>query len=114
MKPAGEVTCHKQQPRAPLGVAWPRRARIFAGRCGPTATAHNYPLFTIGVRRSRTAINCQRSRLPNQDVVAKQAETDQPRLDGLFRGFRRTEGHRVTAAPARVSRHSMRRQPLDP
>jgi hypothetical protein len=37
---------------------------------------------------SRTVTKRRQLSFPNQDVVSKQAETDQPTWDDLFRGFR--------------------------
>ena len=98
-KPAGEVTCHKQQPRAPLellGRAAHKSLQVAAGRRLPLITI---PFFTIGIRRSRTVTNCRQLRVSNQSFVCKRAETDQPTSDGPFADFEAHHGHSV--APLR-------------
>jgi hypothetical protein len=68
----------------------------------PSAMLRSQLIFTIGVRRSRTVTICRQLRFPNQDVVSKQAETDQPTSPRQICGFRgqTVTGSRRFAPPA--------------
>jgi hypothetical protein len=73
---------------------------------GALTTCHPRLCYSPPVDRERrrftscSVTNCRRLRFSSQDVGSKQAETDQPTLDGLLPGLRGT-GH--TAAPTTLA-----------
>jgi hypothetical protein len=58
---------------------------------GALTTCHPHRCYSPFPKRGCTSCsgtNCRPLRFPNQDLATKEHKTDQPTLDGLFRGLR--------------------------
>jgi hypothetical protein len=76
---------------------------------GALTTCHPHRCYSPFPKRGCTSCsgtNCPPLRFPNQDLATKEHETDQPRLDGRFHGFRLGGGSNwpgVQSSPTAVS-----------